>query len=117
MSKKTRLYNLKKLYGLEQSDSNFINDLVKVFLANMPADAEQLVKFCDEKNWEQAYFIAHKMKANIELLSIESIQGEIRTVERNTKTKTHLDQLPGKVNHINTVIQKVAEQLKEDFKE
>lgn len=117
MSKKARLYNLKKLYGIEQSDTNFINDLVKVFLANMPADAQQLVKFCDEQNWEQAYFIAHKMKANIELLGIESIQGEIRTVERNAKSKTHLNQLPVKANHINTVVQKVAEQLKEDFGE
>src|ERR1041385_9113448 len=104
MSKKARLYNLKKLYGIEQSDSNFINDLVKVFLTNMPADALQLVKFCEEQNWEQAYFIAHKMKANIELLGIESIKSEIRSVERNAKSKTHLDQLPDKVNHINIVI-------------
>ena len=117
MSKKARLYNLNKLYGIEQHDSNFINDLVMVFLTNMPADAQLLVKFCDEQNWEQAYFIAHKMKANIELLGIESIEGEIRSVERNVKSKTHLDQVPDKVNHINTIIQKVAEQLKEDFKE
>jgi HPt (histidine-containing phosphotransfer) domain-containing protein len=115
MSKKTRLYNLKKLYGIEQEDSNFINDLVKVFLSSMPADAEQLVKLCDEENWEQAYFIAHKMKANIELLGIESIQKEIRSVEKNAKSKTHLNQLHEKVYHINMVIQQVAEQLKEDF--
>ena len=92
MNKKERLYDLKKLYGLEQADGNFINDIITVFLNNIPVESKELVKSCTEKNWEKVYFISHKLKANIELLNIESIKGEIRAVERYAKIRTHLEE-------------------------
>jgi HPt (histidine-containing phosphotransfer) domain-containing protein len=110
-----RLYNLKKLYEIEQSDEHFIHDLVKIFLETMSSQSCELIKYCDEKNWERVYCIAHKMKANIDLLSIEMLKTEIRFVEQNARAETCLSDLPEKIFFIHSGLQKVAAQLDQDF--
>jgi hypothetical protein len=112
---KTRLYNLEKLRGIENKDANFIKEVLMLFLNTIPAISDELVKAANEKKWDQVYFLAHKMKANIDLLNIESLKKEIRVVEENSKTKNNLDHISDKVIFINSTIEQCAKQIKEDF--
>ena len=112
---KARLYNLEKLYGIEHKDANFVKEVLMLFLNTIPAISDELVKAANEKKWDQVYFLAHKMKANIDLLNIESLKKEIRVVEESTKTKNNLDNISDKVKFINSIIEQCANQIKEDF--
>jgi len=112
-----RLYNLNKLYEIEQYDENFIQDLVKLFLETMSSQSDDLLKYCEEKNWERVYCIAHKMKANIDLLSIEMLKNEIRFVEHNARAGTSLNDLREKISFIHAGLQEVAAQLDADFQQ
>src|SRR5215471_7910051 len=100
MSNRSRLYNLQKLYEIENKDNNFIIDVVNLFLNTIPLVSKALVKAAKEKKWDDVYFLAHKMKANIDLLNIESIQKEIRLVEENAKSKRNLNYISDKVELI-----------------
>jgi HPt (histidine-containing phosphotransfer) domain-containing protein len=112
---KSRLYNLEKLHGIENKDANFIKEVLTLFLNTIPAISDELVKAADEKKWDQVYFLAHKMKANIDLLNIESLKKEIRAIEESSKTKNNLDHISDKVKFINSTIEQCAKQIKEDF--
>jgi hypothetical protein len=114
MNKKSSLYNFKKLSEVEHPE-NFAKEIMELFLHNAPAETKRLVKMCREKNWEQVYFIAHKMKATVDLLNIERIKHEIRAVEKCAKAKIHLDEMDEKVNFINNTIQQCAKEMKRNF--
>jgi HPt (histidine-containing phosphotransfer) domain-containing protein len=115
MIRESRLYNLERLYEIDNANDEFIREILSIFLNNIPPDAKDLAKAAHEKKWDNVYFIAHKMKANIDLLNIKSIADEIRIVERNAKSKIHLDQIEDKAKLINTTIQRCAKEMKEDF--
>ena len=115
MTRESRLYNLERLYEIDNRNDEFIREIINVFLHNIPLNARDLVKSANEKKWDNVYFLAHKMKANIDLLNIKSIREEIRLVERNAKAKIHFEQIVDTAKFINTTIQQCAKEMKEDF--
>ena len=115
MQGESRLYDLEKLYEIDNKNKEFVSEIITVFLNSIPINARDLVTAVDEERWDKVYFLAHKMKANIDLLNIKAIREEIRIVERNAKTKTHLDQILDKAKFINLIIQQCAKELQEDF--
>lgn len=115
MTDQPRLYSLQRLLEIDNADQDFILQIVGVFLNNVPANATELVKAGDEKNWHTVYFTAHKMKANIDLLCIKSLHEEIREVEQMAKTKTNLHLITDKIHFINNVIQRACNEMRKDF--
>ena len=115
MTHKPRLYNLARLYEIQNADEIFIRHFVHIFLENVPFNSLELVNACKEDNWDMVYFLAHKMKANIDLIGLEDLKNELQEVELYAKANSHLDELPKKIAHIHTVIETVSQQLKEDF--
>jgi len=115
MPGKLRLYNLDRLYEIDNTNKEFIREVINAFLKSMPIHARDVVVAANEKKWDKVYFLAHKMKANIDLLNIKTIRDEIRMVERNAKAKIHPEQIVDKVKFINVTIQQCAKELQEDF--
>jgi hypothetical protein len=115
MNKSNRLYDLEGLYEMAGNDEKFINDIISIFLTSVTTNANDLVDAYNKRRWDKVYFIAHKMKANIDLLSIESLKSEIRIVERSAKNETDVEQLSTRVNFIHEIIHRSAQQMKEDF--
>jgi len=115
MNNKSRLYNLEKLYSIESKDDNFIKEVVILFVNTIPFISEELVKAANEKKWDQVYFLAHKVKATIDLLNIESLQKEIRFVEESAKSKIHLERISDNANFIDSIIKECVQEIKEDF--
>ena len=104
-----------KNFSIESKDRDFIKEVIVLFINTIPAISNELVKAAHEKKWKEVYFLAHKMKATIDLLSIESLQKEIRVVEENAKSKHQLERIFDKVNFINTIIQQCVKEITEDF--
>src|SRR2546423_8299023 len=102
MPGQSRLYSLERLYEIDNTNDEFIREIISAFLNSIPSHANELVTAANEKKWDMVYFLAHKMKANIDLLNIKSIREEIRVVERYAKTKTHPEQIIDKAKFINT---------------
>jgi HPt (histidine-containing phosphotransfer) domain-containing protein len=115
MPGKSRLYNLEKLYEIDNTNKEFIREIISVFLNSIPLNARDLVTAANEKKWDKVYFLAHKMKANIDLLNIKTIREDIRIIERNAKAKIHQEQIIDRAKFINITIQQCAKELQEDF--
>jgi len=109
-----QLYNLDQLKEIDDNE-DFILQVITIFLETVPCNTEAMVKACTEKDWEQVYFFAHKIKSNINLLNIGSIVDEIKFVEQSAKNSVNIEMIPEKINFIDGVIRSAAERMKIDF--
>ena len=87
MPGKSRLYNLERLYEIDNTNKEFIREIISAFLKSIPIHARDLVTAANEKKWDKVYFLAHKMKANIDLLNIKTIREEIRSGRKKCQSK------------------------------
>ncbi len=110
-----KLYNLADLRIIQKDDEGFIKNIVGLFMQNVPKNASELVTACDNGDWERVFFLAHKMKSSIELVNINAIRSDIKKVELNAKTRQNLEEIPEKVAYIHAVVEKTAQQMKEEF--
>jgi len=110
-----KVYNLADLRIIQKDDEGFVKNIVGLFITNVPKNSAELVLASDNGDWERVYFLAHKMKSSIELVNIDSIRADIKRVELNAKTKQNLEEIAEKVAYINTVVEKAAAQMKEEF--
>ncbi|MEP6846859.1 MAG: Hpt domain-containing protein [Panacibacter sp.] len=111
MTQDRQLYSLDKLREIDNAE-DFILQVIGIFLDTVPSNMDALVKACAEKDWENVYFFAHKIKSNVILLNIDSILEDIRFTEQSAKNKINLEALPVKINFIEEVVTKVAMQMK-----
>ena len=110
-----KLYDIENLTAVANGDDEFIKSMIVLFLQNTPSQAEELLIVCKEQSWDRVYFLAHKMKASINLVNINALKDEIKTIEVNAKTQQNLDAVPAMVQHVHEVIQNTADQMKADY--
>lgn len=108
------LYSLDKLKEIDSSEE-FLLQVITIFLETVPANTEALAKACAEEDWEQVYFFAHKIKANVSLLCIDSILEDVRFVEQSAKGRVNLEVVAGKVSYIESVVLNVKREMKNQF--
>ncbi len=117
MSEKStaKLYNMDHVSSLVQGNIGFIRNLAQIFLDTIPANCKELLQEVENKNWLQASKIAHKLKSTADTMQINEIKDDIRVIEANGKSATNTDVIPTLAVKVDTIIAKVAEQLKEEF--
>jgi PAS domain S-box-containing protein len=107
----SRLYDLSMVQSVSGGDEGFIRKMVALFIETVPQNVQDLKNAMQEENWEQVGKTAHKLKSTIDSMGIKSIRQEIRTVEANARQKEALQDIPGLVSNIDSVIRETIEQL------
>ncbi|MBX2930313.1 MAG: response regulator [Chitinophagaceae bacterium] len=110
-----KLYDLALIADLAQGNEDFIKNLSQIFIDTIPATSKELLHEVENKNWEQAGKIAHKLKSTIDTMRIAEIKEDVRVIEANGKTATNVLMMPILAQKIDRVINTVAMQLKEEF--
>ena len=115
MLKTEKLYNTETLIETHRADKEFIKYMIELFIKNIPETNDSLQRASEEQNWEKVYFSAHKMKASIDLFSIESLTDVIRKLEKQGKAASDSTTLWQDVNYVADIINACVAQLKNDF--
>lgn len=110
-----RSYNLKQLEDLSGGSNEFVVEIVKVFLSDVPEQLNNLKLSFDKNDFDELTRIAHKLKPSIDLLGITSINKDIRIVEGYSKNGTHISELSNLIVNIQSTLNKTTEELKSDF--
>ena len=84
-------------------------------VAKKSAKKKTAKKASAKKDWANLYFYAHKMKATIDLFSIDSLTDIIRKLEKQGKAAADSKTLTQDVNYVSDVINACVAQLKNDF--
>ncbi|MEA1786246.1 Hpt domain-containing protein [Arenibacter sp. GZD96] len=109
------IYSLDKLNEMAEGDEDFINSVVAVFLEEVPQDLSELEKALNERNYEQVYKLAHKIKPNVDLLGMEQTRDMALQIETLGKGKANTAEIARIFPLLKKDIQQVVAQLKQDF--
>ena len=75
------IYNLDKINEMAEGDEDFIVSVVSVFLEEVPEDLEGLEKAINNKDYENIYKLAHKIKPNVDILGMEQTRAKALEIE------------------------------------
>ncbi|WP_418263480.1 Hpt domain-containing protein [Flavobacterium faecale] len=103
-------YNLSKVYELSDNDQDFVNDVLTLFVTEVPEDLVQIKEGIKKKDHKHAYAYAHKIKPTLDLLGLNVAFEEILQIEAWTKAE-------GKKKDIVDTFKSVKKQIEDAIKE
>lgn len=109
------IYNLDKINEMAEGDQDFITSVISVFLEEVPVDLEGLEKAIAERDFENVYKLAHKIKPNVDLLGMEQTRATALEIETLGKTTANLDEIVEKFPLLKKDVLQVVSELKKDF--
>jgi len=80
-----KFINPAHLESITEGDEKFKQELIDVFVQQIPILSAGLEKALQEKNYQQLGAIAHKTKSSVALMGIESLRQDMATLEAKTK--------------------------------
>lgn len=103
-------YNLAKVYEISDNDSEFVEQIIELFINEIPQDLKYVKKGIEEKDYKMAYSYAHKIKPTLDLMGMTIAYEEILMIEAWGKRA-------GKRKEITEVYKSVASQIEKAIKE
>ena len=80
-------YNLAKVYALSDNDAEFVNQIISLFVTEIPEDLLEIKEGIKKKDHKHAYAYAHKIKPTLDLLGLNVAFEEILQIEAWTKAE------------------------------
>ncbi len=108
-------YNLSKVYALSDNDPEFVNEILQLFISEVPQDLEQIKAGIKDKNYHQAYSFSHKIKPTLDLLGLNIAFEEILQIEAWTRREGKRKEIKDSYKAVETQIEKAIKEIKKDF--
>ncbi len=109
------IYSLDKINEMAEGDEDFINSVISVFLEEVPQDLEDLENALNQKNHDQVYKLAHKIKPNVDLLGMEQTRETALQMETLGKNEASISEIQQIFPMLKKDIYQVVSELKKDF--
>ena len=110
------LYNLSVLELMGSADAFFIHKLVHMFIDSTIPELAELNEAHQNRDLVKIASVAHSMKSNIEIFSVDSMKQTIRILENKGTLPTLSDNiLASHVEEVNTIIQNVMAEMLKDY--
>jgi PAS domain S-box-containing protein len=88
----------KKLYSLnhliELDDLDCLCEVLQIFIESTPVMMTEIKEAIEEKNWDEVYKKAHKLKSSIGILQMGKLMSLVTKIESNAKEKKNLEEIP-----------------------
>ena len=108
-------YNLAKVYALSDNDSEFVMQIVSLFVTEVPEDLAEIKEGIKKKDYKHAYSYAHKIKPTLDLLGLKMAFDEILQVEDWTKAEGEKKEIKETFKSIKNQVEDAVKELKKDF--
>ena len=108
-------YNLAKVYALSDNDPEFVEQIVELFVTEVPEDMKLIESGIKSKDFHMAYSNAHKIKPSLDLLGMNQAFDEIRMVEAWGKREGQRKEIDEIFKSIQNQIEKAVKEIKKDF--
>ncbi|MDR6966169.1 HPt (histidine-containing phosphotransfer) domain-containing protein [Flavobacterium arsenatis] len=108
-------YNLAKVYAISENDTDFVMDIVTLFVSEVPQDLLQMKEAINEKQYKAAYGFAHKMKPTLDLLGMTVAHEEIIYIENWTRNEGKRKEVKDTYKSIESRIEKAVKEIRKDF--
>lgn len=108
-------YNLAKVYAISENDTDFVLDIVTLFVIEVPQDLLEIKSSVKEKNHKKAYGLAHKIKPTLDLLGMTVAHEEIVCIEDWARKEGKKKEIIETYKSIENRIEKAVKEIRKDF--
>ena len=108
-------YNLSKVYALSDNDPEFVNQILTLFVTEVPEDLKKIKEGINNKDHKQAYAFAHKIKPTLDLIGLNVAFEEILQVEAWTKVEGRKKDIIETFKSIKVQVKDAIKEIKKDF--
>jgi len=109
------IYTLDKINEMAAGDEDFIVSIVTVFLEEIPQDLKDLEEAVNNRDHEQTYQLAHKIKPNVDILGMEQTRILALDIETLGKNQGSFDEINTKFPVLKQDVLQVISELQSDF--
>lgn len=110
----SKYYNLSNLTEMVFDDLDFLQQIVSVFIEQMPIDAAELKNAVYHKQWNEAALKAHKIKSSVRTIGVKNLESQIITIEENCSNQNQLNQIESEVDDFVAKMNLVISDLKQE---
>lgn len=108
-------YNLSKVYALSDNDPEFVNEILTLFVTEVPEDLVQIKEGIKKKDYKHAYAYAHKIKPTLDLIGLNVAFEEILQVEAWTKAEGKKKDIKETFKSVKNQVNDAIKEIKKDF--
>ena len=108
-------YNLAKVYALSDNDPEFVDQILSLFVNEIPDDLEEIKEGIKKGDHKHAYAYAHKVKPSLDLLGLNVAFEEILQIEAWTKAEGEKKEIKETFKSVKTQVEDAIKELKKDF--
>lgn len=108
-------YNLAKVYALSDNDPEFVNQILTLFVTEIPEDLLEIKEGIKKGDHSHAYAYAHKVKPSLDLLGLNVAFEEILQIEAWTKVKGEKKEIKETFKSVKRQVKEAVKELKKDF--
>ena len=107
-----QLFDLSYLNQIFQGNEDMINDIIKLFLDQVPEYIGEMVDCVERNDLLRLHPLAHKAKSSIAMLGLKNMEINISQIEQDSKYNRNLEDLPNLVNQVKDECDIVYDQLR-----
>lgn len=108
-------YNLSKVYELSDNDNEFALTIVSLFLDEVPFEVKSMKNGIEDKNYEQVYQVAHKIKPTLDLLCMYMAYDANQKIMNWTKEQGQKKAIIEVYKELKQYVDDAAKEIKKDF--
>ena len=113
----TRVSNLNYLNELAKGKTEFVKEMIDIFLVDNQEEIENLEKNIQNKDYLLIKEVAHKMKSTIAFVGLDHlIENELTEIEQLAIEKSDIKRIELPFMKVKDVCQKAAEELRFELK-
>jgi hypothetical protein len=108
-------YNLSKVYALSDNDPEFVNQILVLFVNEVPKDLSELKNGINNESHKQVYSFAHKIKPTLDLMGMNIAFEEILQIEAWTKIEGRKKDIIETFKSVKAQVKVAIKEIKKDF--
>ena len=105
--------DLSYLSDVANGSTEFIIDMIDIFIQQTPDYVQQLGAAIKEKDWKSVADISHKIKPTLAFMGVMKARDDMEVIESNARALENLDEIGSKFNELELVCKDLFAQLGE----
>ncbi|MDB5014013.1 MAG: histidine phosphotransferase [Daejeonella sp.] len=112
--------NLSYLSDIASGSSEFMIEMIDMFLEQTPGYVQEMAEAIDAKNWTLVADIAHKIKPTFAFMGLESAKDSMAEIEGKARNQNNLEEIDAAFKSIQGISKQLfvkLERVKEDLQQ
>ncbi len=107
------IIDLTYLKEVATGDTEFIIEMIDIFLLQTPGYVEQLTVAIDQKDWTKMADLSHKIKPTLAFMGVESAKNTLQEIETKSRNQEDYDGIVSEYNNMKQVFKVIFLKLED----